>query len=178
MERLIQQLLDLASVRKAKGYPVKRSELDVCQLITEVIEDTQRAHPRHRLEVECLGDGLGAYDATALTQLVTNLTQNAIRYGDPERPIRIEVDARGDEVLIRVVNHGEPIDPDLLTRLFRPFERGRTRNKQGAPWPSATLSGPRARVWSPPSPTSWRPRIGRPRWSESAPRAPGCRARG
>ncbi len=129
MSRIIEQLLDLARVRHAQGYPLQAEDLDLCELVSTVVEDVRISHTKREIEVVCQGDGSGQYDATALTQVITNLVGNAIRYGDPSQPITVRADAGDDTVALRVSNAGPPIPPESLTRLFRPFERaGREKN--------------------------------------------------
>jgi signal transduction histidine kinase len=69
----------------------------------------------------------------ALSSVFENLIRNALIYlGDSERR-RVNVTARshGSLVTIEVNDTGPGIPPDLLRRLFRPFERGSTRPGTG-----------------------------------------------
>jgi two-component system OmpR family sensor kinase len=55
-----------------------------------------------------------------------NLIENALKHGEPGRPIDISV---MDDNVIRVVNDGPVIPPDALARLKERFARGATRAK-------------------------------------------------
>ena len=70
------------------------------------------------------GTGRGHWDADRLAQVVSNLVGNALRYGDPAHPVRVEVTDAGAEIILRINNRGAPIRPDVLPRIFEPFQRG------------------------------------------------------
>lgn len=66
-------------------------------------------------------------DPVALRRAVTNLAENAIRYGDHAA---VSWDAGGDRVAVHVADTGTGIDPAQAERLFEPFVRGeRSRNR-------------------------------------------------
>lgn len=56
--------------------------------------------------------------------MVGNLLVNAVKYGSPEAPVRMNVVGREHEVMIDVVNQGSPDDPQALSNLFEPLWRG------------------------------------------------------
>lgn len=76
---------------------------------------------------------LGAVACTELrlTQVFRQLLDNAIKYRDPTRPLRVTVEATSDNgvVTIHVADNGIGIDPDYLTRIFEVFERLHTHDE-------------------------------------------------
>ncbi|RYY89225.1 MAG: PAS domain S-box protein [Chitinophagaceae bacterium] len=67
-------------------------------------------------------DGL----STLLYQLFYNILNNALKFGDPERPllIRISTEAAGEQnVRIRIEDNGIGFDPDQAERIFMTFTR-------------------------------------------------------
>jgi signal transduction histidine kinase len=60
-------------------------------------------------------------DADALDRALTNLIDNARRYG--HAPIRVSARADGDFVELRVADHGDGFAPDYLPRAFERFSR-------------------------------------------------------
>jgi two-component system phosphate regulon sensor histidine kinase PhoR len=54
---------------------------------------------------------------------VVNLLDNAIKYSDPEKKVRIQARTVGNEVQIRVQDHGIGIEKKHLPRLFERFYR-------------------------------------------------------
>jgi CheY-like chemotaxis protein/anti-sigma regulatory factor (Ser/Thr protein kinase) len=60
-------------------------------------------------------------DPVRLTQVVTNLLNNAAKYSDEGSPIWLTVHRERDEVAIVVRDVGEGIPRDMLARVFEPF---------------------------------------------------------
>jgi anti-sigma regulatory factor (Ser/Thr protein kinase)/CheY-like chemotaxis protein len=63
-------------------------------------------------------------DRQRLRQVLINLLSNAIKYNHPTGTVTVSVELRPDQPLrIMVVDTGRGIAPELLGRLFTPFER-------------------------------------------------------
>jgi signal transduction histidine kinase/CheY-like chemotaxis protein len=62
-------------------------------------------------------------DRQRLTQVVINLMSNAIKYNRHRGTVTVEVEADGAKIRLSVADTGAGIDPDMLPRLFTPFER-------------------------------------------------------
>jgi signal transduction histidine kinase len=71
-------------------------------------------------------------DRGRIGQLLSNLLANALTYGAPEMPVRVEASTAGGSFELAVINAGDPISPAALERLFHPFSRGDLQpNRQG-----------------------------------------------
>jgi signal transduction histidine kinase len=66
-----------------------------------------------------------------LTEVASNLVGNAVKHGQPGRPIYVRVRDEGDQVSLRVHNLGPPIPPGLLPLVFEPFRRSETQDGFG-----------------------------------------------
>ena len=64
-----------------------------------------------------------ACDSVRIAQLLSNLLANALTHGDPTGPVRVEAWSGGDGFGISVANVGEPIPPEIMDHLFKPFSR-------------------------------------------------------
>lgn len=124
MGSMIRDLLDFSQARFQHGLPIKPAPANLHDICRRAIEELEVAHPDHAIELHLAGDGRGHWDADRLAQVVSNLVGNALRYGDPMHPVRVEVTDAGAEVILRVNNQGVPIRPDVLPRIFEPFQRG------------------------------------------------------
>ncbi|HET7796119.1 MAG TPA: ATP-binding protein [Rhizobacter sp.] len=62
-------------------------------------------------------------DSTRLRQVLLNLLSNAIKYNRPGGQVRLEAQALGHEVSLRVIDNGLGIAPTHLPNLFEPFNR-------------------------------------------------------
>ena len=73
-------------------------------------------------------DTLVMGDAVELQRVFANLLENACRYGrDPDTGVaRVEIAAKSkdDWVLIKLRDHGQGVDPEILEQLTQPFFRG------------------------------------------------------
>ena len=67
-------------------------------------------------------------DYGLLTQAVTNLVENAVKYSEPGAPIRVEGRGSPGRVTISVIDHGPGIHADDLPHVFEKFYRGKAVN--------------------------------------------------
>ncbi len=134
---LINDLLDLAKIESGKVE--LRREPVVCQAVVQEVLTTLRPAAEAKglcLDASCPPDDLVVQtDRRALTQILLNLTNNAIKFTE-RGSVRIEVgrpvgDGRADTA-ISVTDTGIGIRPEDQARLFGAFEQvnGHTRGRQ------------------------------------------------
>ncbi len=124
--RMTRDLLDFTRARLGGRLQVYPKPLDLHELARTAVEELATANPQRTLRRVHTGDGTGEWDADRLTQLLTNLVNNALAYSPPDAPVRVETHGEGESVLLRVQG-GRPIPAHLLPRLFQPLERGQHR---------------------------------------------------
>jgi two-component system, sensor histidine kinase and response regulator len=66
-------------------------------------------------------------DEGSLTEVVTNLLGNAVKYSFPDQKIQVRAEARDAEVLVSVTDTGVGIAKEDLPRLFQDFARGQAQ---------------------------------------------------
>jgi two-component system phosphate regulon sensor histidine kinase PhoR len=128
---IIEDLLALSRIEQSEGrgnLPVE--SVTLVTVIAAAVGDCEpRAADREiRLETECPDDLVANVNAPLLEQAVINLVDNAIKYSEPGRTVRVaaaaEPDERGERSLaIRVHDEGCGIDADHLARVFERFYR-------------------------------------------------------
>jgi len=64
-------------------------------------------------------------DAEAISQMVINLVDNAVKYSEDEGEITVNVFRRGDNIVIQVVDRGVGINEEDLKKIFDKFYRGK-----------------------------------------------------
>ena len=125
VEALAHDLLDVARAESG-AVKVELRPTDV----PGVLEDVKRAvalRPEAqglRLEVISEGDGLVALaDSQRLTQVVSNLASNAVKYGRSGGVVTFRASKIYDGVRIEVIDRGPGLSPEKQTQLFEPFNR-------------------------------------------------------
>jgi signal transduction histidine kinase len=97
--------------------------MDLANTLTRIADELRVIHPSRVIDLRC-PPLPGEWDEVRIEQVFSNIVGNAILYGDPARPVRVEA-VRTDRVASVVVhNDGAPIPEDLLPFLFDPFRRG------------------------------------------------------
>jgi signal transduction histidine kinase len=123
MSRMVEQILDLSRSRIGGGLGVRPAPMDLCAMLTGIVEELRTANPSHKLELRCAAI-VGVWDRDRLEQVFSNLIGNAIHHGSPKTPITVEAREVGAEVHVEVHNEGPVIPESLRKMLFNPFRRG------------------------------------------------------
>lgn len=115
MDRIIGQFLDFA--RAAGGEPAAPTDLAAL---------TREIAARYRETGHALTEGIVAVPEVtvrpmAVRRLVTNLIDNAFRYG--EQDVRLHLAPAGRAVVVEVLDRGPGIPSDEVERLKQPFTR-------------------------------------------------------
>jgi two-component system osmolarity sensor histidine kinase EnvZ len=115
MDRIIGQFLDFA--RAARGEPL--AAVDLAALAREIAG-------RYRETGHALADGIAAVPELALRplsvrRLISNLLDNAFRYGEKDVLLRVVPHAGG--AVVEVLDRGPGIPADEVERLKQPFTR-------------------------------------------------------
>jgi signal transduction histidine kinase len=74
-------------------------------------------------------------DVSAVEQILFNLVDNACKYaaGATDRRIHVDAEVNGNQVLLRVRDHGPGLDRAALRRLFQPFNKSAHEAAKSAP---------------------------------------------
>jgi signal transduction histidine kinase len=128
MRQIIDELLDMTRARLGGGIPIEPRPADLLQIAKSVLAEMEAAHPERRLELQSEGELTGTWDPPRLEQVLSNLLGNAVRHGSPEGPVQVTLKNSDGSVVLCVHNAGH-IPPELLPRVFEPFQS--TRESRG-----------------------------------------------
>jgi PAS domain S-box-containing protein len=128
MERIVNDLLDLARIRADKGLPIQTAPFCLSELCQYLVEEAGALFPEALFRFEVPGRVMGSWDRTRLSQAVMNLLVNAVKHGEPGRPIQVRVSADGDSTSVAVHNFGRAIPAGRLATLFDPYVQGDSAN--------------------------------------------------
>ncbi len=128
--------MDLAtSTATSGGPPLHRVPLEVAHVVSGAVERLRYRHPARRIDVDVAPDLPSLEgDAVLLRRALDNLLDNAQKYSPPDSAIRVRAGRIGTGVTLEVVDSGDGIPAEDLSRLFTPFFRGdksRTRGTGG-----------------------------------------------
>ncbi|WP_175885558.1 HAMP domain-containing sensor histidine kinase [Burkholderia sp. BCC0044] len=124
MQGLLDDLCDFNRTQLGLGINVVPRNVDLAHVLVNVVDELRAVHPDREITVDLRGDLRGDWDDRRMQQLLSNLVDNAIKYGARDTPVRVAAATSGAEVLIEVGNSGPAIDPRTLDRIFDPLERG------------------------------------------------------
>jgi len=122
VKRLIDELLDISRLETGRLH-LRRQMVDLKGIVDTVIGKVQMEYPDLEASVRFAEDVGPVYaDPDKLTQVLTNLVENACKYASP---VGLEVTAEMvvGELRFSVRDQGEGIPPDDLPRVFTKFFR-------------------------------------------------------
>ncbi len=126
MARLVDDLLDVSRVTQGK-IGLKNDRVRVADLFRRAVEATAPVvhAQRHKLFVSLPSDSLSIDgDAVRLTQIVSNVLNNAAKYTPARGEIYLSAERRGAQLEIRVRDNGQGINAALLPHVFDLFVQG------------------------------------------------------
>jgi signal transduction histidine kinase len=123
LSRLVDHMLDASRVMTRK-LSLSPSPVDLGRLVQEVAEGfserAQRSGSQVSLDIQ--PDVQGEWDADRLAQVISNLIDNALKFGCG-KAIEISLHNAGDDAVLRVRDQGIGIAPDRIASVFDPFIR-------------------------------------------------------
>lgn len=129
-EQLIQALLTLARGRFTRDIPAETVCLE--EVVSKELDNACGIAPQAEIQIErniCAVSVPG--HRQLLEQAVKNLIENAILHNVNRGQVAVQLHQVGSEARLQIVNTGVAIDPEKVTQLLEPFQRGshtRTRN--------------------------------------------------
>lgn len=131
MEKLIHDLLDLARL-EGDTYPMQKAPIPFAQLIEDVSErmaliaEQDNVTVKTSLDYGIIVEG----DESRLEQVISNLIENAIRYGKQGQRIDVSLEQSDNSGVLKVRDYGQGMPEETLNRLTERFFRvDRSRSK-------------------------------------------------
>ncbi|MFA1735937.1 HAMP domain-containing sensor histidine kinase [Lysinibacillus fusiformis] len=128
MRKMIEELLELAR-REEKD---EMSEANALSVIEAVIDEMRLVHPRARILLS-KNDEMSPLFITenALSQIIRNIIENAIRYCEKIPEIQISISVAGNYACLEIADNGIGIAKDNIPFIFDRFYRvDEARNRQ------------------------------------------------
>lgn len=122
MHRLLADLRDAASIG-AGEFAVHPRPTDLVAVARQVIAEQRILTDRHRLVLDAPTHLAGTWDRERLSQLLTNLVSNAVKYSPDGGEVRVRLQRLAAGVIISVRDQGIGINVRDGELLFQPFSR-------------------------------------------------------
>jgi signal transduction histidine kinase len=131
---LTDDLVELARLDSAKA-PLERTPGSIQEVITATVEAAApRAKQKGIRLTAAAADRVGLFPlaSDAITRVLQNLLDNAIRHTGSGGEVRVELREQNGMVEVSVLDSGEGIPPEHLPRIFERFYRGEaSRSREG-----------------------------------------------
>lgn len=134
LTRLVNDLLDLAAMESGH-FSMNVTEVDLNEIIRIAIIKFETKINDKKLKVDISLDSDHQYvaaDRDRLTQVVTNLMDNAIKHCVPEGHVEVTTQVKGKKVTVSIYNDGMPIAEEDIKNIWSRFyksDRSRTQKE-------------------------------------------------
>jgi PAS domain S-box-containing protein len=121
--RLVDDLLDLNRISRGM-IELRKERLALASVVSSAVEacEPMLKQREDELTVTLPDEPLFVdADKTRLTQILSNVLNNAVKYSDRESRIGLTVQREGNEAVIRVRDNGMGIPPRMLAKVFDMF---------------------------------------------------------
>lgn len=137
LSRLVRRMLDISRLSAASPEEIKKDRFDISEVVRRTILSLEKKITDKGLDIDVdLPDKLMMVqgDADAITQVVYNLLDNAIKFSDRNSVVKLVVWRKGDKAYVSVKDTGDTIAPEDLPMIFNRFhktDRSRSMDKDG-----------------------------------------------
>jgi signal transduction histidine kinase len=121
---IIDDILDLATMDEG-AMTLDIEDVDARGAMQAAIEGVQDRLVENKIELQIVApDDVGTFrgDAKRVRQILFNLLSNAIGFSSPGQSVTLAALRREGEIVFKVVDRGRGIPPEILERVFDPFE--------------------------------------------------------
>ena len=138
LSRLVRSMLDISRLQNQEGIPQERkSRFDVCECAGRTLLSFEQKILQKQLHVQASLPDYPVFtmaDPDAITQVIYNLLDNAIKFCPEEKEISLSLRTGRDKIYISISNQGETIPSQELPLLFDRFhklDKSRSQNRDG-----------------------------------------------
>jgi PAS domain S-box-containing protein len=133
LARIVNDMIDISRITRGV-IAIERAPVDLAEVARRALEAAAPAIEagRHRLDVDLpAAAAMVEGDLYRLTQLATNLLNNAAKFTPDGGTISVSVATEDQTAVLRLRDTGRGIEPELLKRIFDMFVQGRGPSRGG-----------------------------------------------
>ncbi|HEX8601728.1 MAG TPA: HAMP domain-containing sensor histidine kinase [Pseudoduganella sp.] len=122
--RMIDDVLDFARGRLGGGIALELEPVDdLGDALAQTVLECHSEHPLRKVVSDIAIPGTVWCNRDRVTQVLSNLLANALRYGAADTPVHVTARVEDGTFLLAVANQGDTIAPEKLDKLFQPYWR-------------------------------------------------------
>jgi len=130
---LINELLDV-SIIESGNLQLKLAPADISELIIHSLACNKVLAELKKIKMNMTGHNslpLVSIDVTKMTQVITNLISNALKYSHENKNVYVNLEELPDSILISIRDEGQGIPAEEIQKLFKPFPKISVRSTKG-----------------------------------------------
>jgi signal transduction histidine kinase/ActR/RegA family two-component response regulator len=123
LSRLVDDLLDVSRITLGK-VEMRQDRLALAKIARQAVDASRPlfAERRHQLQLDVQAEDVVVRgDAVRLTQVISNLLNNAAKYTNPGGHVQVRVQRDGADATVSVSDNGVGIPPEMVEHVFDPF---------------------------------------------------------
>ena len=132
LSRMVRSMLDISRLQSTGGE-IQKSRFDVTEALGRTLLTFEQKIEEKRLDVQVDMPEKAVYvlaNEDAITQVIYNLIDNAVKFADEETPLTLRVAVSGGKALVSVADQGTTIPPEELSMVFDRFHKSdKSRSK-------------------------------------------------
>ncbi|HVB25911.1 MAG TPA: PAS domain-containing sensor histidine kinase [Ktedonobacteraceae bacterium] len=122
LTRLVTELLDVSKIQAGR-LDYDAEPVDIDDLVSETVEMLQLSNLTHILSITGATSATILGDKDRLSQVLTNLIGNAVKYSPQAQNVDISLTATDTTAIINVTDYGVGISPEHQDKIFDRFYR-------------------------------------------------------
>ena len=137
LSRLVRDMLDVSQMKAGAADPARRTVFDLTELILQTMLSFESRATKKNLDVDPQfpeNHIMVRADKDAITQVIYNLTDNAVKFAAPGSCITVRLYKDEGKAYVSIKDYGETIPPEDLPFIFDRFhksDRSRSLDKDG-----------------------------------------------
>ena len=127
MNHLVEEATQMARL-ESNQVELTRKPHRISEAIEQAVEAGRKVIGAHPVKLE-IADGLPSieFDLELISNVISQLLENAAKYSPPESPIHISAEQKGDQVIVSIADRGPGIDELEQSLIFDKFYRGKDK---------------------------------------------------
>jgi signal transduction histidine kinase len=123
MSRMISDLLTYAGSQIGREMPIRPTAANMENVCRAALDEVRTAYPDTDFQFKSSGDLNGSFDTPRFHQVLANLLNNAVKYGESGMPISLSAAGEAEAITLKVKNFGNEIPAESFQAIFNPLIR-------------------------------------------------------